>query len=362
MQVIHIIESFAGGNFELLSILTKKIEENEYIIVHGKRENTPKNYRERFPDNTVFIPWENAKREIDFIADVKALVELLRLLKKYAKKKSVIHLHSSKAGFLGRMAAFLLGKKRQVIYTAHGVSFLRRDVSRNKQFLYIALERIANLFGGRIVACSNSERESFNEHGIKNVLLINNGVKVEDNRGKEQIKTGHKVVIGTLARITYPKNPKKFNEIAKYFIKNKNVRFLWIGDGELRSELTARNIEITGWVSKKEVERLLKKIDIYISTSLWEGMPLSVLEAMVCEKPLVISNCVGNRDLIKGNGYLFNNIEEGILRIEELIQKDELRKNFAQQSLKNVRAYFTDSIMIDAYRLLYKSIGGDICN
>lgn len=64
MRIIHVMECFAGGTFEFLSELIQEMPEHEYIIIHGKRENTPLNYKARFPQYTTFIPWENAQREI----------------------------------------------------------------------------------------------------------------------------------------------------------------------------------------------------------------------------------------------------------------------------------------------------------
>ena len=86
-------------------------------------------------------------------------------------------------------------------------------------------------------------------------------------------------------------------------MNNSNLQFIWCGDGELRAELTSPNIKCTGWMERKELEIYLANADIYLSTSLWEGMPLSVLEAMSIGLPVVLSDCVGNRDLVENNGF-----------------------------------------------------------
>lgn len=355
MRVIHVLECFAGGVFEFLSVLTQGMPEHEYIIIHGKRENTPIDYQDRFPENTIFIPWENAQREISPWKDMKALLELIKTLKKYASEASVIHLHSSKAGFLGRIAARLLGKSQIVLYTAHGASFLRKDVSKRKHITYVWLEKIAGYFGGRIVACSNSEGEEFQKHKIKNIEVINNGIKIE-NLEETSEKGEERIIIGTLARITYQKNPKQFNDIAKQFTKNIKIKFLWIGDGELRRELKSPNIEITGWLSKEEAKKRLKEIDIYLSTSLWEGLPLSVLEAMSIEKPLILSSCIGNRDLIYKNGFLFTRTEEAIPLIQKTIENRNLRIDYGKQSLKNAYTCFSLVSMLGSYQSVYKKL------
>lgn len=355
MKIIHVTECFAGGTFEFLVSLIKEMPEYEHIIIYGKRENTPQNYRERFPPNIILIPWENVQREIHLWKDIKALLKLEKVLKRYITEKSIIHLHSSKAGFLGRIAACFVGKSKRVIYTTHGVSFLRRDVSKGKRLFYVLLEKIGSFFGGKIVVCSNSEGEKFKKYGIKKVAVIHNGIKIEKKQVEERKKTKDKTIIGTLARITYPKNPRQFNEIAEYFKENEKIKFLWIGDGELKNELKSSNIEITGWLEKEEAKEKLKEIDIYLSTSLWEGLPLSVLEAMTWGKSVVLSNCIGNLDIIKReNGYSFSTSKEAIEKIEELlINKEYLKWN--EKSYKLVKHFFSIQKMIYKYNSIYQS-------
>ncbi|MQJ98206.1 glycosyltransferase, partial [Escherichia coli] len=131
----------------------------------------------------------------------------------------------------------------------------------------------------------------------------------------------------TCGRITEQKNPTLFNQIAAAFAQRQDVKFVWIGDGEneQRALLTSTNIVVTGWYSKAEVESTVRAADLYLSTSLWEGLPFSVLEALSLGKCLLLSDCVGNRDLVKDgyNGFSFLTAEEAIGRIEWLMQNRE---------------------------------------
>ena len=110
-----------------------------------------------------------------------------------------------------------------------------------------------------------------------------------------------------------------FNEIAKNF---PNIQFTWIGDGELRSELTSKNITITGWLERKDVLKELNNNDIFILTSLWEGLPISLLEAMYMKKICIVSDVIGTRDVIDNNysGFICNSAEE----FKEVISKINL--------------------------------------
>lgn len=350
MKIVHVMECFAGGTFNFLVDLTSELQNEEHIVIYGtNRENTPKNFNEMFAKNVVFIPWKNAQREMNPLEDLKALWELYRILKNI-ENIDVIHLHSSKAGFLGRIVSCLLGKANKTIYTPHAISFLRLDVSSKKRKIFILMEKFASFFGGKIVACSKSEKEAIEEQGIKNVTFINNGIK--PLQIEKKVNTSDKVTIISVGRLSIQKNPKLFNEIAVEFKDNPNIQFVWCGDGELKSELTSPNIKCTGWIERKELENYLANADIYLSTSLWEGLPLSVLEAMSIGLPVVLSDCVGNRDLVENNGFLYNNKFEAVKYINELLKKNIFMLGI--NSRKFVREEFNIENMKNSYLKIYR--------
>ena len=346
LEILHIVESFGGGVYDFIKDFTEVTPEYQHTILYGKRENLKNNFKDEFRENIDFILWKNAKREISIKNDFLALRELLNLLKK--EKFDIIHLHSSKAGFLGRIATRICHQQNRVIYTTHGVSFLRKDISNRKLQLYIFLEKIGNLCDGRTIACSKSEAEFIQSKEIK-CSYVNNGIKLKNEEIKTKKKEGKELKIVTVGRITIQKNPKLFNEIAENFIENKNIRFIWIGDGELREQLSSENIEITGWLSQEEVRQQLKEADIYLSTSSWEGLPLAVLQGMENSLPLVLSNCIGNIDLVKEdyNGFLFENKGEVIEKIKEL----------GENSYLFLKKEFDIRNMIRKYKTLYKQLG-----
>lgn len=351
MKIVHVVECFAGGVFSFLSNLINELDEEEHIIIYGtNRDDTPNDFKEKFPPNTKFIPWKNASRSLKFLKDLKALWELYIILKKI-DNIDIIHLHSSKAGFLGRIVSFLLGKSKKTIYTPHAISFLRLDVSPKKREFFILMEKFANFFGGKIVACSQSEKKAIEEQGIKNVTFINNGIK--SLQIEKKVNTSDKLTIISVGRLSIQKNPRLFNDIALEFIDNPNVKFIWCGDGELKSELTSSNIKCTGWIERKELENYLINADIYLSTSLWEGLPLSVLEAMSIGLPVILSNCIGNRDLVKDNGFLYNNKNELVDIIKIISNKDNINK-MGNASICIYKNFFQIEDMSKAYKKIYK--------
>lgn len=354
MKIVHVVECFAGGVFSFLSNLTNELDKEEYIVIYGtNRDNIPQNFKERFPLKTQFIPWKNAGRSLNPVKDIKALWELYNILKKI-DEIDVIHLHSSKAGFLGRIVSFLLGKSNKTIYTPHAISFLRLDISPKKRKIFIWMEKFASFFGGKIVACSQSEKEAIEEQGIKNVTFINNGIK--PLQVEKKVNTSDKITMISVGRLSIQKNPKLFNDIALEFRDNPNIQFIWCGDGELKSELTSPNIKCTGWIERKELENYLASADIYLSTSLWEGLPLSVLEAMSIGLPIVLSNCVGNKDLVDNNGFLYKNKKNATNNINELIENKELinKKGYNSKILMDNNFYIKN--MAISYLNIYKGM------
>lgn len=361
LRIVHVAESFAGGTFDFIVNLTNELPIYDHVIVHGMRENTPSNYQEFFPVNTKFYLWKNVQRDISIKKDFSALIQLIRFLYKI-ENVDVIHVHSSKAGFLGRVAAKCLGLSNKVIYTSHGVAFLRTDISFIKKKWFIFFEKIAECFGGKIVACSKSEADVFKSNGINNVIAIPNGVHPDFTKKKSsnfcRLDKKDQFVIGTMGRICRQKNPYLFNQIAKENSLNSKIKFLWIGDGELRHELTESNIEVSGWIDSIEVFDQLNRVDIYLSTSSWEGLSLGVLQAMALKKPLLLSDCVGNRDaVVEGrNGYLFREIDDVVRRINYLFLEQNKCKQCGEESFLLLNEFFSMSKMIDSYINLYEDL------
>ena len=353
MKVIHVAESFAAGVLHFVAQLTHAMPEHEHIVIHGQRPDTPNNYASLFPNKVKLLAWHGVTRDISPFGDVLALYRLMRLLNQH--DADVIHLHSSKAGFLGRIAAKLLWQSGKVIYTPHGVAFLRQDVTSLKQTLFIGLEKVASLCSGQVIACSASEAASFHAHGIA-AAYINNGITCARLPESAPNKPDDApFTIAVVGRISNQKNPARFNAIAQAFANDPRFRFVWVGDGELRHLLSAPNIRCTGWVSGVEVAQHLQMADIYLSTSSWEGLPLSALEAMCYRLPMVLSECTGHTDIVQDgrNGYLFQHDDTAVLALRTLAGDAALRERLGRASRELLEQQFTVQQMADGYRRVY---------
>lgn len=307
-KIVHIVEAFGGGVFTfLVDLVNATIDDFDITIVYNLRNQTPNDFEKYFDKRVKFIRVEHLQRKIKIKNEIKAIQEIKQILKKI--QPDIVHLHSSKAGVIGRMAVNT--QKTKVLYNPHGFSFLMDNISGFKRNIYWAIEKIMTIKRATIIGCSKGEYEEAKKL-TKKVAHINNGmdlIKIDRLKEKMQEKqlNFQELSICTIGRIDYQKNPYFFNEIASNF---PNIKFTWIGDGELRNELKSSNIHITGWKTREEVLSILNDNDIFILTSLWEGLPIALLEAMYMGKICMVSNVVGNKDVIETNvnGFIFDKV------------------------------------------------------
>lgn len=354
IKIIHVVEPFASGVVDLIATIINQDENNQHTVVHGSRlwVDDEKAVRSKFRNGTRFIRWKYVNRPIHPFFDFLSLLFLIKIFRR--NHFDVIHLHSSKAGFLGRLA-FVFSSIKNVIYTPHGAPFIRKDISQLQRRLFIFLERIGSYLPGKIICCSRSEMQVYLRHKI-NADYINNGIKINPNQHKRQ-KDKYRIRIGFAGILTEQKNPKEFNAVASSFVSDSRVEFLWIGDGGLREYISSNNVIVTGWVSKSKVRKYLETIDIYLSCSLWEGLPLAVLEAMSLGNPLVLRNSIGNKDLVESglNGYLYNTKDEAVDSLSTLIEDKDLRIKMGNESARLCSKSFNQKDTFEKYMIEYGS-------
>jgi len=352
-KILHVVEAFGGGVFMHLANLSNQLcEDNEVYIAYGIRPETHNNFQTYFNKRIHFIEVKNFTSEINFSKDIKAFFEIKEIIKDI--KPDITHLHSSKAGALGRWA--IDGKKNTMFYSPHGWAFLKKDDSVIKRFLYKAIEKICAFRKCEIIATSQGEYDE----SIKlseNSFLINNGINMEDLKPylKETSSYFNFPVVYTIGRICFQKNPSLFNEIA---MSLPNIKFMWIGDGEMRSTLTSPNIEIIGWGPRNEALKLSEKASVFLLCSLWEGLPLSLLEAMYLKKVCIVSDVIGNRDVIKTgiNGFICHSTAEYTNMINSIFTNEFPSKDIIENAHQDVLSEYNTITMVKKYKEKYNGI------
>lgn len=357
MKIVHVVEPFVSGVAVFVKLLVENLPNDQHIIIHGERRDVApaEVVKKTFPaTNVKFIKWRSAQRSINPKKDMLAFFELYHILKRLKKKNLVdaVHLHSSKSGFLGRLACKLTGIDN-VVYTPNGAPFLLKERSP-VSVLYKMLEKVGSALGGKVVCCSHSEQQVYLSLGIK-ALNINNGIPVNKNLPDVNIPKGKRFRIVNCARITDQKNPWLFNEIAKQFEDMEQFEFVWVGDGEAREALTSSNIIISGWIPEKKAHEIVSTSDIYLSTSNFEGLSFSVLEALVFKKAVLLTDCVGNKDVVKKglNGDLFQSAKGAVLKIMQYFNNRKMLSIMGEYSSNYCKQAFNISSTSSMYRNLY---------
>ena len=340
LKILHVVEAFTGGIYsyfiDLASVFSKAENVETVIVYSDKRKELDKSTIHKNFDKNIKLIRLAMERELSPLADLKSFIRLVKIIK--TEKPDILHLHSSKAGILGRGACFLLRQDIKIFYTPHGYAFLRNDVSRFRSKIYYQIEKWAQRISGNItIACGDTEMLYAKK--IEKAVLVRNGVPVANFRNFAEVKNTMRLKVGILGRITAARNPEYFNLLAE---KNPEITFLWIGDGELRKSLTASNIQITGWFTDRAKGLLkLNSLDIYLQTSSWEGLPIALLEAMALKKPILATNIIGNKDVVAHNksGYLFNNTAEFNTYLHAL-KNAQTREVFGEEGFKRCSELF----------------------
>lgn len=358
-KVVYVVESFGAGVYTFLTELSNSIiDYYDVVIIYSLRKETPTNFENDFNPKIKFKRI-NMYKGLNPYKNLRALFLLKKILKN--ESPDVIHLHSSIAGFLGRIVCFVNRfDMDKVFYNPHGFSFLKQNESKLKRKLFYELECFTSRLGGCTVGCSPSEYEKALKIS-KNCVNINNGI---DTKKMDQIIKENKlsishiknnpIKVGTVGRICYQKNPELFNNIAKSFPSHD---FVWIGDGELKDKLIADNIKITGWRERKEVIKELLDVDIFILTSRWEGLSIALLEAMYLGKVVIVTNVTGNRDVVSNNinGYVANDLFEYTKAIKYITSNNSsYNPKFKENARTNIAAEYGIKKMVLKYRELYE--------
>lgn len=350
-KVLHVIEAMGGGVFTYIVNLANGLSDDyDVTIAMGVRNETPEDYETYFNENINLIRVKSFSRSINPFKDVKSCFELRRIAKEV--KPDIIHLHSSKAGAIGRM--IFGNRKYKVFYTPHGYSFLMENINPLIRKAFKLVERICGLRGSTTIACGKGEWVE-SKAVSKRSTYVNNAIELGklDNVMKNSDSThSGEFTVYTAGRIEYQKNPELFNEVAKLL---PDVRFVWIGEGSMKDCLTSENIEITGWKTSDEAIQLAMEGDVFILPSLWEGLPIALIEAMYMKKVCTVSNVVGNRDVVEHGvtGFICNTAQEFADAITKV--KDGKASDIGENAHKLVKEEYNSQKFCESYKEIYRN-------
>jgi glycosyltransferase involved in cell wall biosynthesis len=251
------------------------------------------------------------RRAIEPIYDLASFWQLRSIMRR--ESFDVIHTHSSKGGFLGRLAARCAGGSA-IVHTAHGLFFLgQKGTART---FYLALERLAARWTNRFIAVSDSEKAIAVEYGLfrpEQIKVIENGVELpkaylENNQAELRQRLGldpARPIVGTVSRLNPQKDPFTLLRAVTLMIQAApEIQFIWCGNGQLKPQVEslARDLGIYDRVIFIEycddVLKLMALFNVFVVSSLFEGLPYTLLEAMSVAKPIVATDVPGCRDVV----------------------------------------------------------------
>lgn len=404
MKIIRIIARLNVGGPARHVVWLSKIDEGgefESILVAGRVPRGEKDMSyvaEAAGVAPVFI--EEMSRELS-VKDIISLIKVYRFLRR--EKPDIVHTHTAKAGTVGRGAAFLyrwltpfslIGRPRQlrIVHTFHGHVF-HSYYGKLKTSLFILIERLLARFAtDRIVVISQQQvSEIYGQVGIgrrKQYTIIPLGIDLESFEvptGRDDLRTElgvdkETIVIGFVGRLTEIKNVPLYLRVAKEYEGLADpalprLHFIIAGDGHLRPALEAeaaklgiRNLTFLG--NRQEIEAVYAGLDVVVLTSLNEGTPLSLIEAMASRRPIVSTLVGGVVDLLgsererhagfsvreRGIGVEPGNAEAFLKGLIYLVKNERLREELANEGRDFAVERYGKERLIEDIRGLYRGL------
>lgn len=313
-----------GGPAIHVNLLTKGLDSRKFepILIAGKISPTEGDMSYLFESMHIKpIIFSELQRDISTKMDFIAFLKIFSRLRE--EKPDIVHTHTAKAGTSARLAVAMYnlfyGKQVKTVHTFHGHVF-EGYFNSPKSFMFVWIERLLAMVTDVIIAISDSQKsdltEKFHIAPSKKIKTIGLGFDLMPFlnskliRGKFRKKcriSKDTLLIGIVGRLVPIKNHRMFFKAAKQFVEQNpelKVKFMVVGDGELRGELQAycRQLGLTGhvifcgWV--KDVQQVYADLDILALTSLNEGTPVSIIEAMASSVPVIATDAGGVIDLL----------------------------------------------------------------
>lgn len=375
MRVCHIITRLIVGGAQentLASVIgLRRLPGYECVdLVSGVETGAEGSLVEQARREDVEPIWlDSLRRSINPFDDARALVELTRLLRR--GRYDIVHTHSGKAGFLGRLAARAAGVP-VIVHTIHGPSFGPFQGAMMNAALRLA-ERIAGRVTTRFVAVADAMGRLYRDAGIgraEDYVTVRSGFDVaafacalpDDNL---RARLGGGPIVGQIGRLFELKGWESFFEMARAL---SEAKFLLVGDGPWRSKLEAWAAEpglrgrvcFVGLVPPAEVPRWVASMDVLVHLSQREGLPRAAVQALAAGKPVVAHPLDGTPEVVVDGetGFLVPPGDGPALvdRVRRLLRDPALASSMGRRGQARVLEEFTVDRMVRRLDELYRTL------
>ena len=343
MKILYCItsSSWGGAQLHVLELCADQLARgNEVTFIVGNKGPLLDKVKQLKGVKVILLP--SLVREISPTNDIKAIVELRKIIK--SESPDIVHLHSSKAGVIGRVSSIGLRKKIKVIFTVHGWAFTDGVSSRLKKSLYRIIEKSVRHFTDLFICVSYYDEKIGKRDKVldstSNVKVIHNGSTTPSEQSiNYSVHMPLRLVM--IARFSPQKDQETLiNAVTK--LPKDSYKLTFVGDGETlqtNKELVSKyglnhNIKFAGF--KDDISDELINNDVYILSTHYEGLPISIIEAMSYGLPILATNVGGNSEMLENNinGFLFTSKDELAEKLNYLINNPETVKKVGQESYR----------------------------
>ena len=381
MRIAHVITRLIVRGAQentVSSVLGLNKKKDTTIRLYSGPTNGPEGSLESdfeiFSDLLHIVP--RLTRPINPISDYLAYLNLIREFKKF--RPDIVHTHSGKAGFIGRLAA-KKAKVQKIVHSIHGPSFGAYQ-GKIANALFRKAEQIAATHTDHFITVANAMEKQYLKAGIgdpKNFTRIFSGFNLKpysSDHNTMEIRNQLGIskddfVVGKIARLFDLKGHDSLFKIAPFLVKElPNIRFLLIGDGPLKEKFKStvkqikceKNFIFAGLVPPSNIPSLINSIDTLIHLSRREGLARALPQAMAASKPIVAFDYDGAGEvcLNEKTGLLVDrgDQEEVIKSILRLAKDQKLCERLGQSGRLFVQDKFTIERMVDDQYRLYKRL------
>jgi glycosyltransferase involved in cell wall biosynthesis len=376
MRICHVITKpeLGGAQLSTLNILANLPKDKyDVSLITSPKGMLSSDFRNLKGVSTIFCPF--LIRPINSIFDILGLIHIYLIYRCRAHK--IVHTHSSKAGLIGRWAA-RIARVPVIVHTVHGWSFNDYQPLILK-WLYILLERLTARFTTKIICVSNRDIGMGLRYKIApkdKFVLIKYGIPLEEFR-KPPVNNSQKrkelginnsgPIVGMISCLKPQKAPMDYIKAAiNIYNDMPGVNFLLVGDGVLkekcikllsRTPLNGRFV-FSGW--RRDIPEILDILDVVVLTSKWEGMPISIIEALSKGCPVVITNVGGAEELVKDgiSGYLTKpgSYEEVAMKVLKILKDRNTFIKMSEAASLSIDESFDIKNMVNSIDTFYGTL------
>ncbi len=379
IRVLHVITRLIRGGADENTVFTvERMDGGRYDsdIVAG-RGSEVQGFSPRIQACTRVLP--DLVRDPNPVLDIVALVKLVRIIRE--GRYDIVHTHTAKGGFLGRLAARIAGVPH-VVHTLHGVTF-HDHVPPVVRGFYVLLERFAARYCDVMITVGEDVKRKYLAEAIgekDQYVTIPSGMDTApfeearanpaDHRDAVRAEFGFApddLVLGMVSRLEPRKGYKYLLEAMRRLAPDfPHLKLLIVGEGRQHGELehVARNLSLAGRVVfagyRHDVARAIAAFDIATLTSLWEGLPRVLVQYSLLEKPIVTFEVEGSREVVEDgvNGYVVDlkDVDALVDRLRRLIADAPTRAEFGRLSREKVLGRWDVDRMVERIETVYRDV------